>query len=312
MLKRKMPLYWLIAGCFALGLGLLLFPRPAAAQCGSSASSCKNCHEVQGQDPVNAKGAWHQQHAFGDFCEFCHAGNVKAQVEAAAHTGMVDPLADVKGSCQSCHPNDYLDRAKQYADALGKPLSSGTAPAGTTSSTTMPGAMGTITTTATTNTPCGPAAPTDGQVIDVTKVYTGLDQPSPNTLGNLILVGLIAATLIVLGGLVWHYERPFERVVLTARRWLATPVMIATTPEGASINVPTSLVRRPELAALLPLLASRDPATLRAVADLLSDHRTGPKLVQALSHTDMQALAALSETDEKALAALLALAKNLK
>ena len=42
---------------------------PASAQCGSQASSCKNCHEVQGQTPVNGDGtAWHTFHAFGDFC----------------------------------------------------------------------------------------------------------------------------------------------------------------------------------------------------------------------------------------------------
>ncbi len=47
---------------------------PVNAQCGSQASSCKNCHEVQGEMPVNKMApAWHQSHAFGDFCYICHA-----------------------------------------------------------------------------------------------------------------------------------------------------------------------------------------------------------------------------------------------
>jgi len=47
-----------------LAIGLLLVAcgscpmlvQPVQAQCGSQASSCKNCHEVQGQDPVNGDG----------------------------------------------------------------------------------------------------------------------------------------------------------------------------------------------------------------------------------------------------------------
>ena len=78
--------------------------QPASAQCGSQASSCKNCHEVQGQKPVNNDGtAWHQSHAFGDFCYICHGGNSQVMDKTAAHTGMVPPLSDVKAACQQCH-----------------------------------------------------------------------------------------------------------------------------------------------------------------------------------------------------------------
>jgi hypothetical protein len=307
MFRKNTPLLLLIAGCIALGVSLFLFPRPAAAQCGSSASSCKNCHEVQGKDPVNAKGAWHTQHAFGDFCEFCHAGNVKATDEAGAHTGMVDPLADVKGSCQSCHANDYMDRAKTYADALGKPIGAGAAPA---AATAVPGAASSVVSGGTS--PCGPSAPTGGQVIDLTKAYAGLDQSGPNIAGNLILIGMIVATLGLLGALVWHYERPFERAVLLARQWLSTPVMTATTPEGISVSVPSNLVGRPELGALLPMLASLDADTLSAVTRLLSNRENGPRVLKALSRADLKTLAALGKTDQKALTALLALAKEMK
>src|SRR5512143_2593078 len=106
----------------------LAMPQTAEAQCGSQASSCKNCHEVQAKDPVNVDGTgWHQSHAFGDFCYICHGGNNQAKDKAAAHEGMVDPLADVKASCQQCHAADLDARAKVYADALAVEVGSGAA-----------------------------------------------------------------------------------------------------------------------------------------------------------------------------------------
>jgi hypothetical protein len=96
------------------------------AQCGSQASSCKNCHEVKGEDSVNAKGDWHISHAFGDFCEFCHAGNVQAPDKAAAHEGLVEPLGDVQANCSSCHADNYQPLAEKYAAALGVTIGAST------------------------------------------------------------------------------------------------------------------------------------------------------------------------------------------
>lgn len=99
---------------------------PVAAQCGSQASSCKDCHETRGQKSVNADGTgWHQSHAFGDFCYICHGGNTQSTDKDAAHAGMVPPLQDVKASCQQCHPKDLDARAKVYADQLGLTLGEG-------------------------------------------------------------------------------------------------------------------------------------------------------------------------------------------
>jgi len=99
---------------------------PVSAQCGSQASSCKNCHEAQAEMPVNADGTgWHQSHAFGDFCYICHAGNNQATDKAAAHEGMAAPLADVQASCQQCHVADLDARAKVYAATLGVEIGSG-------------------------------------------------------------------------------------------------------------------------------------------------------------------------------------------
>lgn len=122
MQYQKTAIYFISAG-MALVIAASIFlmtATPVRAQCGSQASSCKNCHEVQGQDPVNADGTnWHQSHAFGDFCYICHAGNNQAKDEAAAHEGMVDPLSDIKASCQQCHVADLDTRAQVYASALG-------------------------------------------------------------------------------------------------------------------------------------------------------------------------------------------------
>jgi hypothetical protein len=128
MHKKRTALLFIVGGLVLLlvsGLWLVT-ATPAKAQCGSQASSCKNCHEVQGQDPVNADGtAWHTSHAFGDFCYICHAGNQQATDKTAAHTGMVDPMSDVKAACQQCHAADLDARAQVYATTLGITLGGG-------------------------------------------------------------------------------------------------------------------------------------------------------------------------------------------
>src|SRR5512140_2596060 len=98
--------YFLIAigALFVVISVFALSATPVKAQCGSQASSCKNCHETQAQDPVNADGtAWHTQHDFGDFCYLCHAGNNQVTDKTAAHVGLVAPLSDINASCKSCH-----------------------------------------------------------------------------------------------------------------------------------------------------------------------------------------------------------------
>jgi hypothetical protein len=295
------PRFFTLIALITLGLALpvmILMATPqqnASAQCGSQASSCRNCHEVQKAATVNAKGEWHIAHAFGDFCEFCHAGNAQSKDKVAAHAGMLDPLADVKGSCQSCHPSDYMDRAKKYTDALGKPIGSG--PVTDALTTTSAGS-----TTPAGDAPCGSAAPAGGQIIDLNKVYAGLDQARPNTLGNAILIALIIAVALVLAGLVFHYEHPLPRAIAAFRQLLATPT--GESPERVSLS--------PEMETLLPLLSSSDPTTVRAVTQLLSDRENGPRVLKALSHLDLRALAELGERDQKALASLMTLAKEMR
>ena len=58
MQRKKIFLFMIATGMLlVLGTGLwLATAQPVKAQCGSQASSCKNCHEVQGQDSVNSDG----------------------------------------------------------------------------------------------------------------------------------------------------------------------------------------------------------------------------------------------------------------
>ncbi len=138
MQNKRLFLLPSIAGVLLLIIsGLWLgTAQPVAAQCGSQASSCKDCHETQAQDPVNTDGTnWHQAHAFGDFCYMCHAGNGQSTDKAASHTGMIAPMSDIKGSCSSCHVKDYTEKAQTYAATLGVSLAE-VAP--TVTATTMP------------------------------------------------------------------------------------------------------------------------------------------------------------------------------
>jgi len=201
MHQKRTSLFFIIGGLLLLiGSGLWLATAPPArAQCGSQASSCKNCHEVQGQKSVNADGtAWHLSHAFGDFCYICHGGNQQATDKAAAHTGMVDPLSDVKAACQQCHATDYQARAQVYATTLDVTLGGGGAAANPGSSTTpvateQPAAA----------TPAAPAAAEinydDPNLVDYAARYNEIVLgQKPVNWGNVILVVMIA--LIAVGG----------------------------------------------------------------------------------------------------------------
>lgn len=104
-------------------VGLLGVPTVAESACGAGASSCKSCHKVK--MPVNSKGDYHVEHAFGDFCVFCHSGNTAAPDQEEAHQGMVKPLADLQKSCAACHPDDYEKLAEGYGAASASTIGSG-------------------------------------------------------------------------------------------------------------------------------------------------------------------------------------------
>jgi len=198
--KRITFIFLAVAGLLLVAVSAFLLTTPAKAQCGSQASSCKNCHETQAQDPVNNDGTtWHTQHAFGDFCYLCHAGNNQATDKTTAHTGMVDPLTDIATNCKSCHPTDFTAKAQVYATSLGVTLGSGSTTSATTPAPTVAPAT----------TPSAPAAAAAiapagvvpaGNMVDYSQRYNEvvLGQ-KPVNVGNIILL-ILAAGMLFGGG----------------------------------------------------------------------------------------------------------------
>jgi hypothetical protein len=209
MLYKKTAFHVLFAGItIVILMGILLATTtPASAQCGSQSSSCKNCHEVQGQLSVNADGTgWHQSHAFGDFCYICHAGNNQAKDKAAAHEGMVAPLADVKASCQQCHAADLDARAKVYADVLGVEVGSGaTAPAAAESEAVPVSAQ--IAPVAVSS-QCNDIVVDDPNAVNYAASYNEIVLgKKPVNWGNMILLGMIGLMVVGGGGFVVTREK---------------------------------------------------------------------------------------------------------
>ncbi len=195
----------LIAGFF-----LLLPATEASAQCGSQASSCKDCHEMQGEDPVNNDGtAWHTQHTQIDACISCHAGNPQSTDKDQSHTGMVPWESDVKAGCAMCHPDDYMALAQEYATTLGVTLGEG----GALPPVEPPSGSSTTPTEAT--------APPEGEIVisqpgtvDYVQQYEqSVLGVSTINWGNVILVVLILG--ILLGGGVFVYWNERRRKGLT-------------------------------------------------------------------------------------------------
>lgn len=80
-------------------------------------SSCVDCHETRGLNPVAQSGAWHRQHAQANLCAGCHGGHPQAATMGAAHEGLqVNPLEDTRGRCGACHPGDASLRAESYLE----------------------------------------------------------------------------------------------------------------------------------------------------------------------------------------------------
>ena len=189
--------------CLAIGVLLvvgsaLFMTIPAKAQCGSQASSCKNCHETQAQKPVNNDGTtWHSQHAFGDFCYLCHAGNNQATDKTAAHTGMVSPLSDVVANCQGCHPKDTMAKAQVYATILGVAVGTGSGTGTTTAQT-----VATVSSGAAQSSPTDAAAAVvpAADMVDYSQRYDEVALgKKPVNVGNIIL-GILLAALVLGGG----------------------------------------------------------------------------------------------------------------
>lgn len=229
---------------------------PTNAQCGSQASSCKNCHEVQGEMSVNADGTgWHESHAFGDFCYLCHAGNNQSTDKAEAHMGMVPPLSDIKASCQQCHVADLETRAQVYAAVLGVELSAGTV------EDDQSGPTGEA---AVASSGIGLMAPTeldvhDPNLVDYVQRYNSLVLgEKPLNLGNLIVGGLIGFVLLGGGAFVIHNEG-----------WVGVDYKKVD-------EYPAELV------ALLPKVSRLTPLSRRKLDQILADPQTADEILSKI------------------------------
>lgn len=290
-----------------LGLGMLLVAgllffwpvQSASAQCGSQASSCKNCHEVQAQDAVNSDGtSWHTGHSFGDFCTMCHAGNPQSPELEGAHTGMVPPLSDAKASCVQCHPDDYLELAQGYATTLGVELGTGGGAAPSDGATTTSGEA------AMSDTSAAEAPPAivvgEAEVVDYNRQYdeTVLGRMTINW-GN-VVVGVMIVVIAAGGGAFAYWN---ERRLRGGFAKKPAPVQA-----GAVVELPVVEGFSPEVVALLPLIAKLDPVGLHALKKLLANPDQASELLHSLSHMDPELLRRMRNLDRDSRALLMALA----
>jgi hypothetical protein len=284
---------------FLLGIVAILWlatAPPVQAQCGSQASSCKNCHEVQGQLPVNNDGtSWHQSHAFGDFCAVCHAGNSQVMDAESAHTGLVAPMEDVKAACQQCHTDDLMERAQVYASVLavevgvkgedtGAPSKVGGEEAvpSEESSTEMSAPM--------------PLVGEQPMVDYVEQYQRSVQAEGKINWGNSIL-GLMVLILLLFGGLFVYLNEK-------KRRGGAKSM-----PE--SLEVETSIGPQdypPDVLELLPLLTGLNPVGRRALKMLLQNPDAASELLHSLSRLDPDLIRRVRALGRESRALLLVLA----
>lgn len=115
---KKFPLVLILSGVFLLVFAVVLPPaNEVNAQC-KTPSTCKTCHEVQNQMPVNTDGDWHIDHAIIDACVLCHGGDDKNSEKVQAHFGVESKLSDMPSKCVTCHCDDLQERYSVYAQKL--------------------------------------------------------------------------------------------------------------------------------------------------------------------------------------------------
>lgn len=328
-MKRLKPFSLIAISLIFVVIGVVMAtPQSAEAQCGSSASSCKTCHETQGEYPVNTEGEWHTQHAFGDFCEFCHAGNVQASDKAGAHEALAAPLDDVAASCQGCHPSDLNERAQKYASVLGVEISDGGSSSGGDSNADNGGgdSSSTAANEAVSAPVTGVSAPVGGEEIDFNLLYTDSITPEPliKNWGNIILILMIIAVIGIFFVSAWSWES-WGKV---AAGWINSNISpiteavadanTATTQEDAKVGTAPSspelvalFERKPELKSLWPKLAEGNAVMLRDLSQILSDEKYGARMLHAVSRLDFKLASSLKQLGETDRELLLALVKEI-
>lgn len=307
--RINFTLFPILAGAVVLAFTFFLWPSAEAnAQCGSQASSCKNCHEVQGQDPVNTDGTgWHQSHAFGDFCYLCHAGNSQSMDQAEAHAGMVPPISDVEAACQSCHPADVMEKAGVYAAALGVEIGAGgpeSQPPGDDVAVTGP------------QPPVNESASEDSpevvvqadELIDYESLYAeSVLGRRPVNWGDILLVAMIGAVAVGGGTFVYWNERKLRGYAPIFRR---REKRAGEGPVAGAAAVPEVEDLPVEIREILPKLLQLNPLGLHGLERLLQNPEEASQLLHNLSRVDPDLLRRLRGLDREARALLLAMAEN--
>jgi hypothetical protein len=242
MKSAKIPFMILFLGCALVFFGVSLTPpKTVQAQC-ASPSSCKTCHETNGQDPVNQKDVWHTQHAVFDYCTVCHGGSRDAADKTAAHQGMAVKLSGMTGTCVNCHAKDYQDRLAAYTAVLGVDVDIPTPGALCTPTPDVFGSEQSIVIPAVEQAAVSPSGGTS----------SGQTRPAANSTGNLILTILLIA--LVGGGGSYVYFSEKKRKMNPSR--VESPGELQ--PEVAT-----------ELDAMIPELAKLTPDGLRALRHLI-------------------------------------------
>ena len=275
----------------------------ANAQCGSQASSCKNCHEVQGQFPVNGDGTgWHEGHAFGDFCYICHAGNNQSMAAEEAHAGMVAPLSDVEASCQSCHPADLMEKAQVYATALGVEIGTGGGTTSASNTTTTSNQVSSSESPIATPPALDMVVETSSDIIDYNQLYAEevLGQRAINV-GNLILIFSILAIAVGGGSFIYYNERKLQ-----GKPFL--PAKQTTEVSKKELPIPQIEGYPKEVLALLPKVARLNPIGLQALQRLLENPDQANEMLHSLSRLDPDLLLRIRSLDHESRALLMALA----
>ena len=282
----------LIAGFF-----LLLPATPTQAQCGSQASSCKSCHETQGQGSVNNDGTeWHSQHAQIDSCVNCHAGNPQSTEKTQSHTGMVPWNSDIKAGCASCHPDDYSQLAQLYATTLGVTVgAAGAIPAGGTPQAT----VAPTEPPENTSSEAGMVVSQPGTVDYVQQYNETVLGEQPINWGNVVVLVMILTILLGGGAFVYWNERRRKGLPGFFPQKVVKPV------EGL---VPVVDGFTSEVTELLPLIAKLNPVGLHALKRILANPDQANEMLHALSHLEPELVRRVQALDKDTRAMLMALA----
>jgi len=210
---------------------------------------------------------------------------------------MVPWESDVKAGCSSCHPDDYMQLAQDYATTLGVSLGeAGTAPSGTDAQPTA-----VVTTTVEAVPSGGGMVINEPGTIDYVQQYeeTVLGQSTINW-GNVILLLMILGLLVGGGAFVYWNERR-----LRGLKGFYTP----KSAEGlAGTQAPIVEGYSTDVTELLPLIAKLNPVGRHALKRILANPEGANEMLHSISHLDPELIRRVEALDKDTRALLIALA----